>query len=839
MSNHNSSVPAIATVRDRRLSLWQSAVAHVVREEFLAQNPEADTAAISIAIRDHHAMRAASAHTLAQEQGLNIHHAGDLLDRFRTSREAFAASQIHFERAEAMRLGDTERLAALDDVPVRQYSTDDYAGWATCLAEYLSYYVAGLGTPYYRDWQDPNFGNGNIDYSVIEYQLPPDSTVAILGDWGTGMPDAVGLLSAIMAMNPTAIIHLGDIYYSGTAAECTTNFLNVVQAAYQQAGVKIPIFTLPGNHEYYSGGAGYYQLLDELAAVQPSTSCQQPASYFCLRTSDNAWQFLGMDTGYNDHTIGQLSGPWLQPNEITWHVDKLTNFSGKTILLSHHQLFSANATINSYPWDTAYLNDYLFATFQPYFPSVAGWLWGHEHNLVLYQNDIFGLGMGRLIGCSAYEETQEESPYTVNYPEVPYLAGAPQLSVTDSYYNHGFAMVTMTSGQTPTITYYQFPSWGSYDAPTNPQPTQLFEESFVFPSSFTTQIWETSLPGCGYNIVSALAANGQAYAGSNGYVYLLNPESGAVVQTNSLPSRGRNEIRMTYIANSNAASVVLGTDGYAVGLDPNSIATQWQTSLPGCGYNIVSVTNDGTNVYAGSNGYVYSIDPSTGNVLYTNSLSGTGSDEVRMVLNGSVLYIGTNGYALALNTSDLSTIWKTSLSGCGYNITSVETDGNYLFAGCNGYVYQLNLSDGSVVNTNGLSGMGHNEIRFAQMDGTLYVGTDGYALGLSTSDISTQWQVSLPSCGYTIVTMLAQDGQVFAGSNGYVYRLTPGAGTPFLYTNGLPGLGRNEIRFDLADDILLVGTNGYMLGLTSTASSTTEQAMAAGLILEPNPAGLI
>ena len=39
----------------------------------------------------------------------------------------------------------------------------------------------------------------------------------------------------------------------------------------------------------YSGGEGYYWLVDELS---------QKASYFCIRNSD--WQFVAMDTGYND-----------------------------------------------------------------------------------------------------------------------------------------------------------------------------------------------------------------------------------------------------------------------------------------------------------------------------------------------------------------------------------------------------------------------------------------------------------------------------------------------------------------------------------------------------------
>ena len=124
---------------------------------------------------------------------------------------------------------------------------------------------------------------------------------------------------------------------------------------------------------------------------------RQQASYFCLRTQPDQWQFLAMDTGYNDHIPGLPVGPGLQPSEITWHRDKLEKFAGSTILLSHHQLFSANSEINK--GARPYVNESLLATFSPYFDRVAAWFWGHEHNFVLFEDGQHGLKRGRLIGC--------------------------------------------------------------------------------------------------------------------------------------------------------------------------------------------------------------------------------------------------------------------------------------------------------------------------------------------------------------------------------------------------------------------------------------------------------
>ena len=87
----------------------------------------------------------------------------------------------------------------------------------------------------------------------------------------------------------------------------------------------------------YSGGAGYYKLVDQLG---------QRASYFCLRNAN--WQFVAMDTGFTNSAIRLNFDPddpddphGLDKAEADWVCDKVTNAGGRnTILLSHHQPFS-------------------------------------------------------------------------------------------------------------------------------------------------------------------------------------------------------------------------------------------------------------------------------------------------------------------------------------------------------------------------------------------------------------------------------------------------------------------------------------------------------------------
>jgi hypothetical protein len=240
-------------------------------------------------------------------------------------------------------------------------------------------------------------------------------------------------------------------------------------------------FTIPGNHDYYSGGSGFYRTIGKVNSGV--AGCTQQASYFCLRTEDSKWQFLGMDTGYGDRNPVEQQAPSLQVHEGAWHRDKLDAFSGTTILLSHHQLISAKEKLNGGP--RPYLNENLYATFKQYFDRIAAWYWGHEHNFILFQNDLtigkgdLPLKKGRLMGCSAYEETQNENPYAINNPAAKFMKNMPRLNLSDfktdlqSFYNHAFAIFDVAPERI-TASYYEYPSWSEAKAPASDPPIDKF-----------------------------------------------------------------------------------------------------------------------------------------------------------------------------------------------------------------------------------------------------------------------------------------------------------------------------------------------------------------------------
>jgi hypothetical protein len=458
-------------VRDLNTSLWQSAV----RETFRRRQEEPVKQA-------------------RIEHGVSLHAISTVNDRPLDELANAAFPKDADARAKAIQNAQASELAFkaagthADDAPgqaslfgrlVANFSDWDLIGWAQCGLRYIEYYIAAHLSPPYRYWDANN--PRDINFGVIDYKLPATSKVLVIGDWGTHMSDNVALLrQALKTFEPTAIIHLGDVYYSGTLSECQTNVLDVMDALIAELKIeRPPFFTIPGNHDYYSGGAGFYSTIDRVNSSL-SAACQQKASYFSLRTDDGSWQFLGMDTGLNDRNPVDHMAPSLEKSEQIWLQDKLQNFAGTTILFSHHQLFTANKPLKKGP--KPYLNDALNDVFRLYYDRIAAWFWGHEHNLIIFKDDqLFGdtagLHKGRLVGCSAYEEAVSGNPFdkdpacaAVEYaPGMPYLGLSKYKSPTQTFYNHAVMLLEITPANI-SAKYYEYPSWDQDFKPV-PEPT--------------------------------------------------------------------------------------------------------------------------------------------------------------------------------------------------------------------------------------------------------------------------------------------------------------------------------------------------------------------------------
>ena len=313
--------------------------------------------------------------------------------------------------------------------------------YAEAAAKYVDYFVA-------QQKEIPYIVYKNLSDFVIDdpRKLPAKATIAIVGDWGTGQDAAKLVLRQIANKNPDAVIHLGDIYYAGTQFEITHYFLQIWQQILNLGPNydRIPTFSLSGNHDMYSGGKPYYAMIQQLG---------QPASYFCLRNAN--WQFVGIDTGYHDHnpTSGGEGATYLQDTEVAWLKDKVQSANGRrTILLSHHQLFTAFDSIAS-----SAVNLRLYPQVAPVLPQVSFWIWGHEHNFVVYEA-YKGLARSCCLGHGAFPVGIDELVKIPKYPDVPVVKSATgdflRVGTTGGLFNHGYAIIEL-DGASGQVSYYQ------------------------------------------------------------------------------------------------------------------------------------------------------------------------------------------------------------------------------------------------------------------------------------------------------------------------------------------------------------------------------------------------
>jgi hypothetical protein len=558
----------IVTHRDARLSLWTS----IVESQMKKKNPD-----LSIKeVRNLPTMQGVFAHVSAAAGnpivGLNAE-----------EKKQQAISEEMYKGVSTLQLNTTDDIAKaiyelanfalgnadyddiLADYGIRTYSDQDYGDWAIVAVEWVIAVNAkdlqngsiwhsiwqslkDINSPVselvlrwcgqasdtavqkflaYRKWHDSSEG---LNYSKIAWTLPNNARVVMLGDWGTSLDDAREMLKYIWLLkDPHAFVHLGDIYYSGTQEECEDNFLNVFRSVASEIGKPmVPVFTIPGNHEYYSFGDGYFWLLDNLNTGNQ----KQSGSYFCLRTQDQKWQFLAMDTGQDDNNpivtaidsfAPKLMGDRDSHGELAWHVDKLKNFNGQTILLSHHQLFSRNAAIDEkvQPYFSRYLHSY----FSPYFHKIAAWFWGHEHSYAIYKEGIYGLAKGRLLGSSSYEVPTSSDVYTNNYPLVPYDSFA-EAGATHNFYDHVCAVMDFTRtnpGDPINVEYFSFPSWGQNDpTPSNLDLKSIYLET-IGASTMKSQVWSGNSK---FTDVNIKCQNTPALCTDNSKIYMAYRNDG-------------------------------------------------------------------------------------------------------------------------------------------------------------------------------------------------------------------------------------------------------------------------------------------------------------------------
>lgn len=443
-------MPDMKQFRGRDASLWQSAVDQVVAKRNAAASPAAGFGP-----------GPGGTHLKRPDQGdATVQHGNDIAEMIDAGGAvpavvapataaaglvdtakfcASAAYRLAEAQVHATLTGDYSQLTALHAQLDTPFASCD-PKWGEVLAVYAASRLASNEIPYIR--------YKNLGDFVIKDRLPADATVAILADWGTGQESARTMLTSIARYKPDVVIHLGDVYYSGAQSEVQNYFyaiwqkvLNIPKVAWgtplTDLTSKPATFHLPGNHDMYAGGKPYYDVIKMLG---------QPASYFCLQ-NDN-WQFVAMDTSLHDsNPLTVADATSVEPDEITWMKDKVNNAGGrKTILLSHHQLFTAFEKIGG-----ASVNAKLLPQVQDILPKLTAWLWGHEHNLTIYKRFLNVLG--RCVGHGAFPVSAKALQ---NPPNADVSIENVTLAADDKgFYRHGYVIMKL-NGSAADLTYYQY-----------------------------------------------------------------------------------------------------------------------------------------------------------------------------------------------------------------------------------------------------------------------------------------------------------------------------------------------------------------------------------------------
>jgi hypothetical protein len=265
--------------------------------------------------------------------------------------------------------------------------------------------------------------------------LADGARILLVGDWGSGLERAQAVAKQMRRVleqgkadgREQHVVHLGDVYYTGAKEEYEQNFLPYWPV---HEGEDIGSYTLCGNHDMYRGGHSYY----DTALADGRFASQGGRSVFTLRSP--SWQFLGLDTGYEDARLGGGQPQWIEEQ-----FDTAPNL--RTALLSHHQLWSGYEDAGG---GLRRDLDGILGKRQ-----IDAWFWAHEHRCLTYEPRD-GVGFASCVGHGGIPEyliAAEGAPYP---PGLRYDFRKKHGSSLEPWNTFGFAIVDL-DGRDLKVTY--------------------------------------------------------------------------------------------------------------------------------------------------------------------------------------------------------------------------------------------------------------------------------------------------------------------------------------------------------------------------------------------------
>lgn len=241
----------------------------------------------------------------------------------------------------------------------------------------------------------------------------------IVGDTGEGDRSQYGLLPLIRALKPNFMIINGDVAYPAGRSE---DFLKGFFRPYQDLG--IPIWAVPGNHEYYSRHRGreFFEVFcTETRAADWARHGlplrPQPGTYWELSETEAGIPLavVGVDTGHSANLDGKGVRQHADSVQHQWLDDRLSRAdrlvlpgSGRTgipVIVLFHIPALSNQQHHKKKTHLRTLHRIIASH-----PSVSLVMCGHEHNLQYYSPARFGEYLEREHGLAP---TGEERPHYI------------------------------------------------------------------------------------------------------------------------------------------------------------------------------------------------------------------------------------------------------------------------------------------------------------------------------------------------------------------------------------------------------------------------------------------
>jgi hypothetical protein len=242
-----------------------------------------------------------------------------------------------------------------------RFDRDDWLGWAAAFVR----------------WSRERRRRGRhrwLPPSDVE-PIPAAARVAVFGDWGTALYGAPRIARALEQQAEEAgfelLLHLGDVYYSGTERELKAGLLEAWPNLVTRRR------SLNANHEMYTGGHAYFEtLLPEF---------NQSSSVFAFQ--NDHWLLAGLDSAFDDDDLAEGQEVWL------WHLAEQAG-DRRLLLFTHHQPFSL------FEKGGERLRQKLAPILTE--KRIFAWYFGHEHRCVLYdKHEGYGL-LARCVGHGGY-----------------------------------------------------------------------------------------------------------------------------------------------------------------------------------------------------------------------------------------------------------------------------------------------------------------------------------------------------------------------------------------------------------------------------------------------------